>query len=236
MPKTYEFHPIANLFPLMPEPELAELAEDIKVNGLKIPILLYEEKILDGRNRYLACKLTGVKPLLHNHKGKNPLQWCISLNLRRRHLTTAQRAANAAELATLPQGARTDLASNEARLSQQEAADAMKVSRSSVQKAAAIRAADPEIHDKVKAGELSFADAERELSSDSPPQANGANGEGTNNIMPFSEEEERSRDIAEEEKCISEFKDLIRSLSREFKKSSTVIRSYLRRYLADFRR
>jgi hypothetical protein len=152
MPKAYKFHPIADLFPLMAEAELNELAEDIKANGLKLSILLYEGQILDGRNRYRACELAGVRPSFHHYKGEDPLKWSLSLNLRRRHLTTAQRAAIAAELANLGQGARTDLASNEARWSQSEAADVMKVSRSSLQKAAAVRAADPEIHDKMKAG------------------------------------------------------------------------------------
>ena len=56
------FHPICLLFPRMTDDELRELADDIRQNGLLHDIVLYEGKILDGRNRYLACPMAGVKP------------------------------------------------------------------------------------------------------------------------------------------------------------------------------
>ena len=52
-------HPLARQFPLMPENELEELAEDIRENDLHEKIVIYAGKILDGRNRYFACKLNG---------------------------------------------------------------------------------------------------------------------------------------------------------------------------------
>jgi hypothetical protein len=201
VPKKYEYHPIVNLFPLMTEAELEVLAEDIKINGLKVRILLYEWKIFDGRNRYLACLKAKVRPLFQKFTDIDPVRWCLPLNLHRRHLTTAQRAAIAAEIATLPQGARTDLASNESRLSQSQAADAMGVSRSAVQRAATAKAADPELHEKVKAGEVSLEDARRMASAESSPASNGDhNEEATSNVTPFSDE--RCRPISNEEKWI----------------------------------
>jgi hypothetical protein len=42
-----KIHPAADLFPLMSESELKELAEDIKKNGLKNPIVLVQSELRD---------------------------------------------------------------------------------------------------------------------------------------------------------------------------------------------
>jgi ParB-like chromosome segregation protein Spo0J len=47
-------HPLSEIFPRMNAEELDRLAEDIKANGLKEAIWLFEDKILDGNNRYGA--------------------------------------------------------------------------------------------------------------------------------------------------------------------------------------
>jgi len=85
------FHPLAKLFPLIATPELDELADDIKENGLREPIVLYDGKILDGRNRYIACVQAGVEPLFVEYPGGDPIAYVISKNLKRRHLTAEQK-------------------------------------------------------------------------------------------------------------------------------------------------
>jgi hypothetical protein len=50
-----EFHPLANIFPLIEGKDFADLVDDIRLNGLHEPIVLYRGQILDGRNRYCAC-------------------------------------------------------------------------------------------------------------------------------------------------------------------------------------
>ena len=46
----YEPHPIAEMFPMMDDAALAELAQDIRDNGMQEKIKLWEGMILDGRN------------------------------------------------------------------------------------------------------------------------------------------------------------------------------------------
>lgn len=60
--KEYEFHEVASIFPLMSEEEHAGLVEDIQLHGLREAIWLYKGKIIDGRNRYRACKELGIEP------------------------------------------------------------------------------------------------------------------------------------------------------------------------------
>ncbi|HKB06460.1 MAG TPA: hypothetical protein VKD90_29970, partial [Gemmataceae bacterium] len=87
-----EFHELANVYPMFPDDRLAELVEDIKANGLEHEIVKFQNKILDGRNRAWACHKAGVEPRYKNlPAGKDPVALMISLNERRRDLTTAQR-------------------------------------------------------------------------------------------------------------------------------------------------
>src|SRR5262249_31341714 len=50
-----EPHPLAAPFPLIEGEEFAELVEDLRKNGLLNPVVVYQDKILDGRNRERGC-------------------------------------------------------------------------------------------------------------------------------------------------------------------------------------
>lgn len=95
--KMYQYHEISNMFPMMQPDKLTELADDIKENGLHEPIVIYEGKILDGRNRYQACQIVGIDPKTETYSGDSPASYVVSLNLKRRQLTASQAAAVAVE-------------------------------------------------------------------------------------------------------------------------------------------
>jgi hypothetical protein len=95
-------HPAAELFPLMSEVELRELADDIEKNGLCDPVAIYDGELLDGRNRLDALALLGRdvcnaygRPVDYcqvGHEGPfDPFAYVVSKNLQRRHLTQEQK-------------------------------------------------------------------------------------------------------------------------------------------------
>src|SRR3954469_86090 len=99
------FHPIADLFPLMGDAELADLANDIRSHGLHQPVVLHSDgSILDGRNRYRACESIGIEPDYETYTGDDPLGYVVSRNLYRRHLDDSQRSVVAAKIATMRLG------------------------------------------------------------------------------------------------------------------------------------
>jgi len=97
----YEFHELCCIFPRCTDEELQLLVSDIRENGLLTPITLYEGKILDGRNRYLACQMLHIEPEYVEFDGDAPLPFVVSRNLCRRHLSESQRAMVAAAIIEL---------------------------------------------------------------------------------------------------------------------------------------
>jgi ParB-like chromosome segregation protein Spo0J len=98
---TYEFHPFADVFPLLVGYDLDKLTEDIEENGQREPIILYDGKILDGRNRYRACIDLGIEPHFAQSTATNDeqaLRESVSRNLRRRHLSPSQRSLAGAQI------------------------------------------------------------------------------------------------------------------------------------------
>ena len=88
------FHEFASMFPLMKGEDFEKLVEDIKKYGQRECIVMLEDKVLDGRNRWLACKMLGIKPRLrafcNGSDGEDPLAYVWSANVARRHLTNSQ--------------------------------------------------------------------------------------------------------------------------------------------------
>ncbi len=100
MTTTYALHPLAELVPPMTADEYAEFKADIKAHGFHEPVTLYQGKILDGKHRYRAARELGIEIKTREWRPGDgePIDYVISENVRRRHLTTGQRAALALEL------------------------------------------------------------------------------------------------------------------------------------------
>jgi hypothetical protein len=177
------WHEAANIFPLMPDDEMQKLADDIKTNGQKNTVILLNDKVLDGRNRLLACKLAGVRPNIESRnpdKLGSPVAWVLSQNLHRRQLTTTQRAfvAVEAEKQFAIEAKQRQLAAQnnaagravkailpeqvpEKRQARDQAAKALAVSPRYVTDAKAIAAKAPEVAAQAVAGKFTMAEAKK---------------------------------------------------------------------------
>jgi len=160
-------HPAAALFPLLDGTELDALASDIKTNGLRNPIALDASgALLDGRNRLAACERAGVPPTFVTVDAE-PVGYVISQNIHRRHLTTGQRSVLALEVEKLlavepkdkggrprrDEKPRANLpAVSDEKRTRKRAADAVNVSRKSVDKAKKLADAAPDLFAEVAAG------------------------------------------------------------------------------------
>lgn len=98
--KKYEIHPIANMYPMMLPKEHENLLNSMEYNGYdaNFPIILYEGKILDGRNRYKACCEIKIEPKVSIFEGtqEEAISESRKLNSSRRHMPQYQRAMVAA--------------------------------------------------------------------------------------------------------------------------------------------
>ena len=130
---TLEFHPLANVLPLLEGAEFDRLVSDIAEHGLLNPITRYQNKILDGRNRARACRAASVEPRYVEFDGGDPAAFVLSQNLARRHLGPSERAMVAARMANLKWGQRADRVEGSIDLS--TAAKLVNVSEPSVKRA-----------------------------------------------------------------------------------------------------
>jgi len=105
MIKTYEIHEFAALVPMASEAEQVALNEDIKDNGLREPIILWQGKIVDGRCRQQACVYAGerirIKELDTNLTDYEVKITVKSLNTRR-NLTITQKVMSACKTSIDP--------------------------------------------------------------------------------------------------------------------------------------
>lgn len=181
---TFEPHPLAERFPLIEGAEFDELVADIKKNGLMNPVIMYQGKVLDGRNRVMACQEAGVEIRHRPWDGTcgTALAFVVSRNVLRRHLTSSQRAVWAVSLLDDERKAASErLESTQAKPGEKvgakgsgkktralagrardQAGRAVGVSGSSVAKAERLVRENPELADAVARGDMTLGQAARE--------------------------------------------------------------------------
>jgi hypothetical protein len=128
--------PAADIFPIMAEKELQELAADIKENGLREPLVIADVGIVNGDGE--------VVRLLN---GEDPIAYVISANLHRRHMTNGQRAMAVALV----------LETNKA--TQQDAAKSARLSQPRIAQAHTVMQFAGDLVDEVLSGATSLDDA-----------------------------------------------------------------------------
>ena len=177
-------HPSADVWPMMDEAKLVELSDDIRKNGQLVPVWIYEGKILDGRNRWAACKIAGIEPKTKEYTGDEPTAFAVAMNDRRRHMNKGALAAVAAELEphfaadakrrqkqhggtapgkpkTLPEKVpEVKKGDGDAR---KAAAVSVGVNDRYVSDAKKVKQEDPEVFERLKAGKITLQDAKREV-------------------------------------------------------------------------
>lgn len=155
-----EAHEIANIFPMMNETDFENLKKDIQENGFdeERSILLYENKILDGRNRNRACQELGIEPIFRIYEGEDPLYYVISNNLNRRHLNESQRTIVAMRMANMKQGERTDIehSANWQKVSQEKASELMHIGVRQISRAKELFEKSPEVIERIERGETNI--------------------------------------------------------------------------------
>jgi DNA modification methylase len=181
--KRPKIHPACLVFPRLSDEELQELADDIGERGLLHPIVLLDGKVLDGRNRLEACKIAGVEPRFIEWDGDgSPLEWVISTNLIRRHLTSSQRAVIAHDILPLLEeeakqrqrlsnGRGKKVAKDLATFSgngkaTKAAAQIARTNSAYVETVKSLAEKAPQLVEKIRAGVLSVPDAKRLADSD----------------------------------------------------------------------
>jgi ParB-like chromosome segregation protein Spo0J len=176
-------HQYCELIPSCTEEEFKELKEDIKENGLRLPIKTFDNKILDGRSRYRAC----VELEAENHpvefkkevfyssakevSAQDALAYVISMNVKRRHLSASQRALIAARLVTSKLGGDRSV-KLPTEITQEQVAKLAGVSTKMVTDAVKV-SSKPELAEKVLKGELSVASTAKRIREEEEAAAAG---------------------------------------------------------------
>ena len=164
-----QLHPLCTLFPRMDGVEFNELISDIKANGQREPIIVHDGMILDGGNRWRACIEAGIEPHTMEFGGGNLVDYVLSVNLHRRHLTAGQRGAIVASCQNWAEAQGIGKPGKIARLAtRSDRAGLSGVSDGTQKMADKVAKADPELAKAVGRGETTLTKAVEQITGKRP--------------------------------------------------------------------
>ena len=192
-------HPAADIVPMMGDEDYQALVEDARQNGFLNPVKVTDEGLLiDGRNRLCASIDIELDVPITRYNPTDPVQYVVSENVKRRHLSTGQRAMigleiekyyakEAKERQRAAGGDRgnqytggkvadmTNLSEAPKLTSRKKAADVMGVGEVNIQKAKSIQQSAPDLAEEVRRDKKSLHSAyqeakQREHKAEPPPK------------------------------------------------------------------
>jgi hypothetical protein len=163
-----QIHPYALVFPSLDEDDFMALVASIRDHGLQEPIVTYEGKVLDGRNRLTACSNARVKPVFREYEGDDPIGYVFRANLDRRHLTVGQRAMIGEKMANLTVG--QSKSGTPKGVAHEDVAKALHISLSAVDRARVVsKSGDKALIKAVESGAISITAAVAKVAGEPEP-------------------------------------------------------------------
>lgn len=159
----YQQHPLSAAFPAMAAEDFQGLKDSIENIGVQNPITIFEGMVVDGWNRYKAANELGMDcPSKELDAWIDPVAFVRAQNKDRRHLPLSAWALIEVSLREWKPSHRPDKGelSSPLQASNQEMADAVGVTKRTIQQAKAVQSnATPEVIAAVKSGEIGLPKA-----------------------------------------------------------------------------
>lgn len=177
MKKSYPIHPAAAVLPLIEGDARGELKKALHDRGQLVPIQLLNHKgkphVLDGRNRQELLLELGMEPKYTrvDLRGRTPQQFVVDINLERRQLSASQKGWLALKLMPeLKKKAKERQAAGGkkkkvegASSAAKAAAQTVKVSTRTVERAIAIEKQAPHLGPDIASGKVTLKQAEKKI-------------------------------------------------------------------------
>jgi len=171
-----KYHRVVNLFPPMSGSEQTALRADIKKHGLKMPIVVWRGKVIDGRNRYEACCDLGIDEFeVEEFEGSEDemLAHVVSLNMSRRQLNSGQKACVGVELGTYRDSLDSGKSGDSSKRLIEQVADELGTNRQYLYSAEKLKQQDADLFSQVRRGDLKLTAAMAAMTKLDEPAGKG---------------------------------------------------------------